>query len=370
MSFLKVWIMRSFASVSPLRRLSVALLALSCAPIGVAAAQDFYVPPYTIDLSLEVGADSIFKADDPDAELTDVFGSAELAVRLEPTEALAVNFGATLESVLDPEKDRAFEDIGLYVDTLNLEAAVGPVTVTAGKFAPSFGAAFDAAPGIWGGDLAGDYELTEQLGVGVSGDVYAPVVGDVTLSANLFAADTTFLSDSAFTRRGRLRRADGGAGNTGTPESFSLTASGAAVEALPGFSWNLGYRRLKAGEGDYGSEQGFVAGAGQEFALSDDTTLTAFGEIARFTNAGGSEDRATYATLGLGAVHGPWHAELAAATVRGKGPGGDWDDDLFQVSGGYVFENGVDLSLGYARASAGDFDANVLGLRLSRDFSF
>lgn len=68
-----------------------------------------------------------------------------------------------------------------------------------------------------------------------------------TLGANLFTADTTFLSDSIFTSRGRLARADGGATNTGRLDNFSFTIDGEEIAALPDFSWHLGYRHLQPG---------------------------------------------------------------------------------------------------------------------------
>lgn len=329
--------------------------------------------PWEGELGLEFGIDSTFRSDDPDAELTDVFGTAELALRLRLTEGIALNFGATAESVLDPRpgEDRTFGDIGLYIDTLNIEMAAGPVTLTAGKFTAGFGTAWDTMPGIWASDLAEDYELAEQLGFGLAWDLGATPVGALTLGVNLFTADTTALSDSAFTKRGRLTRADGGAGNTGKLNNVSLTLDGADIAAAPGLSWHLGYRELKPGLGDNATERGMVFGLAQAFELANGAELAVVGEVARLHNAGGGDDRADYATLGIGLARGSWHGEIAASSRKIRlGAGGSERDSLVQVSGGYTWENGIDLSLGYARLSEAGAKSDTIGLRLTRSFSF
>ncbi len=325
------------------------------------------------EIGLEFGVDTTFRSDDPDAELTDIFGTAELALRLRLTEGAALNFGATAESVLDPRpgKDRTFGDIGLYIDTLNVELEAGPAVLTAGKFAAGFGTAWDTIPGIWGSDLAEDYELSEQLGLGLSWDLGETPVGALTFGVNVFTADTTALSDSAFTKRGRLARADGGAGNTGKLNNVSLTLDGADIAAAPGLSWHLGYRQLKPGLGDSASERGMVFGLAQSFDLANGTELTVGGEVARLRNAGGGADRADYATLGIGLARGSWHGEIAASSRKTRlGAGGSERDTLVQVSGGYTWENGIDLSLGYARISEAGAKSDTIGLRLTRSFIF
>ncbi|MFC3061623.1 hypothetical protein [Paenirhodobacter populi] len=341
--------------------------------LTASAASAEIASPWEGELGLEFGIDSTFRSDDPDAELTDVFGTAELALRLRLTKGAALNFGATAESVLDPRpgKDRTFGDIGLYIDTLNVEVEAGPVTLTAGKFAAGFGTAWDTMPGIWGSDLAEDYELAEQLGFGLAWDLGETPVGALTFGVNLFTADTSALSDSAFTKRGRLTRADGGAGNTGKLNNVSLTLDGADIAAAPGLSWHLGYRELKPGLGDSATERGMVFGLAQALDLGNGTELTVVGEVARLRNVGGGDDRADYATLGIGFARGPWHGEIAASTRKTRlGAGGSERDSLVQISGGYTWENGIDLSLGYARLSEAGAKSDTIGPRLTRSFSF
>lgn len=329
--------------------------------------------PWEGGLDLEFGIDGTFRADDPDAELTDTFGTAELALRLRLSEGVVLNFGATLESALDPRPatDRTFGDIGLYIDTLNIEAGFGPATLTAGKFTAGFGTAWDIMPGIWTGDMAEDYELAEQLGLGLAWDLGETPVGALRLGVNVFTADTSALSDSAFTRRGRLARADGGAGNTGKLNNVSVTFEGSDIATAPGLSWHLGFRQLKAGLGDVADERGMVLGLAQVFDLGNETELAWAAEVARLNNVGGGDDDADYATLGLGLARGPWHGEIGASSRRLRiAGGGSARDTLVQVSGGYTWDNGIDLSLGYAHLSEAGSKSETIGLRLTRSFSF
>lgn len=323
------------------------------------------------ELETTLGNDLVFRSDDPGAEINDFYPEAALALRFGLTPNLSVNAGLTLEPVLDPTpfEDRVFGDLGLYVDTLNLQAETGGFTFVAGKFGPGFGRAWDNTPGVYGTDLVEDYELSEQIGFGAA-YAFTGAYGTHTLGANVFFADTTVLSDSAFTRRGRTYRSDGGAGNTERLDNFSVTLDGAEFGAMPGFSYHLGYRHLSAGEGDAASESGFVGGVAQELELGG-ATLGLTAEAAWFDNFGGTLDEALYLSGGLSLVRGPWHGELAATLRRfAFDAGGHRNDRLVQVSGGYGFDNGFDVSLGYALARAEDLDAHVFGVRLSKTFSY
>jgi len=325
-------------------------------------------------LDLELGDDWVFSSDDPTAEINDLYFSGALGMKVGLTPIFALNIGITAESVLDPapSTDRTFGDIGVYVDTLNLEASLGMLTLVAGKYGPSFGSAWDITPGVYGTSFAEDYELSEMIGFGSAVEFETGAAGTIILGGNVFFADTTVLSDSILTSRGRTSLADGGLANTEQLNNFSLTIDGSDIAAMPGFSYNLGYRHLSAGVTETADEDGFVAGVAQEIELSGGDVVVVNGEIAYFTNYGGvSDDDAVYLTAGLGYVHGPWHGEVAGSLRLIDYSGGGSDDDhLIQVSAGYEFENGIDVSAGYANASEGGVVSHTLGLRLTKSFEF
>src|SRR3546814_10831198 len=98
----------------------------------------------------------------------DAYVEIETALEAAITDAFSAKTLLVLEPVRDPDPgdDRFFfEDHGLYAEDLFGEYdAVGRFAVRAGKFGQKFGIAWDVAPGIWGTDLAEDYELAEQIG--------------------------------------------------------------------------------------------------------------------------------------------------------------------------------------------------------------
>lgn len=328
-----------------------------------------------IEGELEVGlsGDWIFRSDDPTAEIVDLYPEAALAVTFNATQWLAFNLGLTLEPVLDPlpSVDRYFGDVGLYVDTLNVQVELGNLTLVGGKFAPGFGTAWDITPGVYGTEYAGDYELAEMIGFGAAYAFDASGAGTITLGGNVFFVDNSFLSDSAFTRRGRNTVAAGGPGNTGRLDNFSVTLDGSDIPSIEGFSWHLGYVHLSAGLGDISDINGFAAGFAKETELDSGITLGFNGEVAVFDGYNGANDDAVYVTGGLSFANGPWHGEAAATMRQVRYFGGGRDNDFMaQVSAGYEFESGIDLSAGYGFFRAGGVDSHALGIRLSKSFEF
>jgi hypothetical protein len=344
-------------------------LATAAVPATVALADDETAyPALEGTLDLESYHDGFFKSDDPDNELS---FDATLGLRLSLTPIFSIHSDIVLEPVLDPAPgtDRVFGDLGLYAETLYLQADFGANGVIAGKIDPSFGRAWDDAPGVYGTELAEDYQLTEMWGVGAWHKFATAGAGTHTLAANVFFADTTFLSESLFTNRGRNTTAAGGVANTGRLDSFSIMLDGEDMPALPGFSYNLGFRHLAAGTGDVAAENGFVAGFGQELAIGNDIELQVIGEFVYLSHAYATADDAIYVTSGLELERGPWHGEVNG-TLRNTrfAAGGSQNDYLAQVSGGYVFENGFDVSLGYGIGRDAGATTHAIGLRLTKSF--
>lgn len=346
---------------------TVAFAADDATPAAPGTSVDY---PYIAGkLKLEFDNDWLFHSQDPAAEFNNLYLSSNtLEVKLGLTRVFSVNLGWTLEQVKDPNPPRncTMCNIGLYMDTLDLQADLGNWSFTAGKHEPAFGFAWDIAPGVFGTNYAEDYELSEVWGLG-GAYTFDTGFGKHTLAVNTFFADTTFLSESLFTNRGRTYLGDGGAGNTGRLDNFAVTLFGEEIPSLPGFKYNIGYRHLSAGRGDYGDENGFIAGVSKETEIGNDTKLGLLGEVAYFDNYGGTDEKATYATLGASLARGPWHGELTGEIRRFDVAG---TDHLVQVSAGYGFESGYDLSVGYAFEHAEHIDNQYIGVRLTKCFSF
>jgi hypothetical protein len=332
------------------------------------AAPDVY--PYVEGvINLELDDDWIFHSSDPDSEFNNLYLSSNTAAfKFGLTQIFSINLGLTLEQVKDPNPPRncTMCNIGLYMDTLDLQADIGNWTLTAGKHEPAFGFAWDVAPGVFGTNYAEDYELSEVWGVGAA-YTFNTDFGKHTLAVNTFFADTTVLSESIFTNRGQAHVGDGGAGNTGRLDNFAVTLFGEEMPSLPGLKYNIGYRHLSAGSGDFGDENGVVAGLAKDTEIGNGLTLGLLGEVAYFQNYGGADEDALYATLGASLKKGPWHGELTGEIRDFRVAG---TDQLVQVSAGYEFDNGLDLSLGYGHEHVAGEDNDMLGVRLTKCFSF
>lgn len=324
-------------------------------------------------LSLELENDHFFRSDDPDNEFNELYFTGELAIAVHFLSQLALNIGTTTEPVLDPlpGTDRYLGDHGLYLDTLNLQTTFGTASLTGGKFAPGFGTAWDVTPGIYGTALAEDYELSEMLGFGLAYGLEGLAVGNVIVGANLFTVDTTELSNSLFTERGRTTLADGGAANTARLNNYSFTLDGGEIGALPGFTWHLGYRHLSPGAGDVTAENGFVAGVTQSLALQNEVELLLNSEFAYLSNSMASTDDALYVTGGLQIIRGPWHGEIAGTFRQTEfSSGGTQNDHFIQFSAGHLWKNGIDFSIGYAYTHDAGVNTQTFGALLTKTFDF
>jgi hypothetical protein len=350
-----------------------ALAAAFLWPFGAFAEDGGSYPALEGTLDLKSYNDAYFNSDDPGSELNGLSLDAELGLKLSLTPIFSINSDIMLKPIADvgPGTFRGYDALGLYAETLYLQADVGANGIKAGKIDPSFGHAWSDTPGVFGSKLAETYQLTEMWGVGGWHRFETAGAGTYTLAANIFYADTTFLSESLFAHRGPNTIAAGGPANTGRPDSFSITLDGADIPALEGFSYNLGFRHLAAGSGDAADENGFVAGFEQEAGVFDDAKLNVIGEFVYLSHAWSSPDDATYSTAGLKLSKGPWHGELSGTLQNTQfAAGGSQNDYIAQVSVGYVFQNGLDVSLGYGSGRNGDATTNLIGLQLHKSLDF
>lgn len=328
-------------------------------------------PNLYVAVATEIEDDWTFDSDDSDNELNDLYATIEPFFAFNITPELSIESGLVFEPVRDPDPgdSRAFKDEGLYVETLGVVYATDLFSVYGGKYNPTFGTAWDLAPGIYGADFAEDYELTERIGFGGSLTGSVEDYGSHTLSANIFYLDTSFLSDSVITDRGRTRKSDGGVSNTETLESFSVTLDGGEMPFLPGLSYSLGVERQEHGDNDPKDELGFVAGLYGAFDVTGQTTLEPILEYAYLDNAEGQRQDKQYLTVGSTVFQGPWNLS-ASYTGRFTDPkGGDnVDDTLLQASFGYEFDSGLAVDVGYRFTDEDKVDSHTVGIVFAYEF--
>jgi len=311
---------------------------------------------FSAEFSIEVENDYIFDSDDKAAELNDTFPTIEAALSYGFTPNVSLNTSLVLEPVEDAVNDRFFEDLGLYAEEVYLYTNLGPVAAVLGKFNPSFGMAWDAAPGIYGVDFAEDYEITEKLG----GTLIVPFTaagGEHEFAVSLFTADRTFLSDSLGEERGKLRRRDGGVSNTNSPESINVALTG----EISGTNYNLGVQSQQAGRGDAKDQVGGVFGLTRDFG-----GFELLGEVAYFDHFDGTRNSATYATLG-GSVPITDRLSLSGVYSHRDIEGGT-ADHLATATAEFQLSEGLTLAAAYRYGDEGGDKSHTFGTLVAYEF--
>ena len=341
---------------------------------GAAWAEDGQYPAFSGEIGVEIQNDHTFDSDDPDEERNELGALVEPNLFLHATENFYLNAGLVFEAVQDPEpgEDRTFDDHGLFVEVLTLNAEFGGLHVYGGKFGPNFSIAFDAAAGLYGTDISeDDIELSEFVGFGGAYRVEDLPVGSITGSASLFTQDTSALADSTITRRERTRGADGGPGNTGSLESFALALDGEGLPVPGDLRYHIGYVDLASDDTE--DERRYTIGAEWGIPVTEDVTLTPLVEYVHFEDAGGVDgaDR-DYVTGSLLAEYGPWNAALAYTNRDISAATGvaEADDYQFQVSAGYAFDFGLSVDIGYKINESADIDTSTVGALVAYGYAF
>ena len=332
------------------------------------------------ELSVEVEYDHIDINGAPD--INDTYTTTELEIGTYFSPFFSVHGHFTFEPVFDaePGDDRFFEDHGLYAEELYAKFSFKPFDVKAGKYNPAFGSAFDETPGIYGTDLAEDYELTERVGLAISTEREGTPFGKVTLTASTFFADTSFLSDSAFTRRGRTDREDGGLSNTENLDSFAFSIEGEDIPGFTGLKYNIGFVHQAAGIDDLDDQNGFVFGLKQTRSFNN-VELQVIGETAYFDYGGNLYDADDdeefvdslwYWTLGAQLTFNEKYRINTAYTARNAEllDGTNFDDFQWTASGGMKVWREWWLEAGYKYLEEADEESHTVGLKLSKTFGF
>lgn len=327
----------------------------------------------------EIQNDGVYSADD-DSEANDLYMKIESATRLHLTPQLRLEAGLVFEPVqdADPGDDRWFEDHGLYAETLQAVYEGDGWFVNAGKFIPVFAFEPDAFPGLYGDTLAESYELVERVGFGGGAEFAVPDVATFALTAAVFKRDTSFLNDSAFTRRDRLHESDGGPGNTDGLENFSLAFDVKDIAAAPGLLVRASLLRQGRGEGDSKTQWAYGLGAVYEYQVNDALTVAPMVDWVHSEDALGVEGPESvegaeedYLTAGVSVGYNSWNAVAIGGWRWDDQPGApDTDDRFIQFSAGYEFENGIAVQAGWMHFDADGSDSETIGAQVSYGFEF
>ena len=347
----------------------------------------YWPPRVDGELVIELQNDNTFDSDDKDAEINNLTTTTELGLNLFFAKPFFLNTHFTLEQTGDPDPrdDCWLCEHGVFVENLSLNWEEDRWSLIGGKFGPNFAIAWDAAPGIYGTDIGeDDIELAERIGFGGGATVIQDeVLGAHTLSGSAFFVDTSGLSESFGTNRGRTRLGDGGPSNTESLESFAVALDGEEIQALPGFRYHIGgvrqaVDRVNDEDGnplpgdEIDDEYRFAAAGEWEIEIDEDLSITPLLEYVRFWNAEGTQDEdRDYVTAAGLVAYGPWNMAVSYTGKFVDNPDGtDRTDYSFQVSGGYAFDFGVSFDIGYKFDQAEDVDSHLIGALLVYELGF
>jgi len=349
--------------MTPGRKATLRLLATALATAlgaSVAAAGDEngdVYPRLDVEVDVEIEYDGAIESDDP--ETHEVFTLTEPAITFTALPGLTFEAGLVLEPVEDlmPGEDRFFGDHGFYVEQLLVRYEQDEFSVFGGKFNPTFGVAWDIAPGIFGTEIGEDfYEQVERIGFGGSltfgGDgIGGPGFGTHRLTGQTYFADTSFLSESAITNRGDVDLSDGGPANTESLESFSITLDGTDFIDGPGsVSYSLGLVRNAEGVTETEDEVGISAALYGSFEIDEHTAIEPLIEFVHFDGAEGVDQDRDILTAGGALLYDQWNLALVYSGAWSD-PNAigieDVDVTLFQATAGYSFDFGLDVDAGY-----------------------
>jgi hypothetical protein len=308
----------------------------------------------------------------------------EITVNLSDTFRLFGHF--VFEPVEDPIEARTnvFHSQGLYAQELYAGLTVGQVKFALGKINPVFGVATDEAPGIYGTDLASNYDVKGALGLGASVFLTDNTIGSgdeaitvkQVVDVSLFTADPSVLSRSLLTDRGQFSWRDTRVGNTDLPESFALAYVYSTMNAddeVAGPTGRVAMRRLASRGSNVPDEWDILAAGQTAIDLGDERTLRPIAELAYFIHEGGYKRNAGAATLGLEFQQGDWITSAVAAGHERFGAPGP-SDYILTASVGRIFKTETTgefrVDAAYSNVRSEGVTSNVIGLRLHKDISW
>ena len=291
-------------------------------------------------------------------------------------------------------EDKIFEDHKLFINKLILSYSTDSgITLYGGKFNPSVGLDYHVFPGIWGYQKAEEYAIVERLGYGIALKQNFEDLGTHKLDVSTFFKDTTSLSNSVITDRGKTKKSDGGVSNTQDFSSYSISLEGKNFFSLSnnfvdGLSYKLGHAKQSKATKNLGSNSANSSAINDNTALTNDEKrssislmhksliapnlsmriLTEFMKIEHLTGEDG-HDR-DYMTTGLDLyykkfnVGGTYTQETNEAAEEDEAI----DDKVYQVSVGYLVNNNLHFHVGYKKADEENEIKHTLGAMIQYYF--
>ncbi len=348
---------------------------LTTIDIDIAAADDAHLPKLSGSISFEVQNDFAYASDDASKEFNNLFATIEPQLKLSLTDNVSINSGLVFEQIQAPTANgdnQTFVGHGAYIESLTLDFQDETTHLSAGKMHVNFGKAWDTTPGIFGADLAGEYEMAENIALLAAYNHNFGAGGKHKVTAQSFMLDTSGLAESAFTRRKKTREGAGGPGNTGDFSSFAIALDGHDFQFASGLRYHAAFVHNANETTGAEDEQRFALGGSYDFTLPGAVGVTPMVEYVNFNDADGTagQDR-DYLTLALGFSYHAWNAAISGTFKENETQNGvKTREELMQVSAGYTFSSGLGLDVAYKRTRNAGVDTDVFGTLLTYGYAF
>lgn len=341
----------------------------------------FIWPPYTLgEFSTDVYNDTTVEADDNDEEINDLFTDSSLILYtfFSPRVLLETKLVVETGQDRDPGENRYFNDHVLRASLLALTYNADNWWVSGGKGGLNFGISRNDAAGIYGADITNDNTRLGGIGVSGQGSIHA-LSGFHSIYLGVFRRDRSALSEPLLGSGSRTQKSDGGAANTDGFESWVLAVDGSGFSAMPSFRYHLAYASLDTDrindptgnalpDSALGDDRRLaVAGEWRNLQVTDYLTVTLLLEYLDFEDARGLSGRdEQFVTGSLSFARGRWTLDVAATGWDIEAPG-EPDEDIYQaqLSGGYLFSNGIGLDIGYRYLEEDNDESHTVGLQFS-----
>ena len=295
----------------------------------------------------------------------------EVTVWLAPFASLHTNLSLDSTDNRLSDQNSNFGSVGLRVQELYLHLAIDNLVLFGGKLDVDFGIAWDDAFGLYGTDLAEEYEFDERIGAGAGVRFGSDVFGQHQLSALVFFADTSVLSGDLITGRDHLSISDGGVSNTESPSSFAVSLSGDDFSSLIDLGYHTSITLQSAGRGDQNDLFGISFALTGSAALCSDLSFHWLAEAVHLLHAEGGPGDRTYLTMSGKFAHGGiWLAPTVTHRVdSGRGVTGS-ETTLATLSVGYDFDWGLTLSAGVQLFEDAGSSVELFGAKAEYTYDF
>lgn len=327
-------------------------------------------PNLSGEIKTELQSEWATAADGPDEERGNTFLNTELNLELQLTQHLSIEGTALLEPVrnFDPSEDTFFEEEAIFIEELLLKYENGSWEAVAGKFNPYYKNSRDQERGIFTEEFSKEYEITQKIGLGSSYSFQNRGMGSVTLSANAFVDDTTFMAKT-------IGPDKQDSCDTNHELSSAVLLEGYNPAGIETLYYQFGYRHLDACKRRNDRETGFLATVGNivDFRLSErlkTDLLTEFSYVEDFE--GTNNDNQYYSVSSVTTLDGVLNLSIGytARLISVKNiikdealiKGHHIHDHLFTISAGYNSGKGLRIDAGWLNTEESRLDTSTLGL--------